>query len=45
MFTLLSNKLLDLLDQLPFSCSLKFLHFPSRTALDVENALSLIIET
>ena len=45
MFTSLSDRLLDLLGRLPFPCSHKFLHFPSRTALDVENTLSFIIET
>ena len=44
MFTSLSDKLLDLLGPLPFPCSLEFLHFPSRTTLDVENTLSLITE-
>ena len=45
MFNSLSHKLLDLLGRLPFPCSLKFWHFPSRTALGVENTLSLIIGT
>ena len=40
MFTSLSDKLLDLLGRLPFPCSLKFLHFSSKTALDVGNTLS-----
>ena len=45
MFTSLSDKLLDLLGRLPFPCFFKFSHFPSRTALDVENTESLINET
>ena len=44
-FTSVFDKLLDLLCRLPFPRSLKCLHFPSRTALDVENTLSLIMET
>ena len=36
MFTSLSDKLLDLLGRLPFPCSLRFLHFASRTALIIE---------
>ena len=39
MFTSLSDKPLDLVGDLLFPCSLKFLHFPSGTALDVENTL------
>ena len=44
MFILLSDKLLGLLGHLSFPWSLKFLQFPSRTALDVENTLSLMTE-
>ena len=42
-FTSLFDKLLDLLGRLPFPISLRFSHFPSRTALDVENGNMIII--